>query len=235
MEKLPTKNSYNIRIVTNILTKALKLWLKSQVSQVSQLEVEIKASDGQILSGCIPRVSITASDAVYQGLNITRIQLAAENIQVNIGSILKGKQLKLLQTVPVFGDLVVDEQDLNSSLSSELLSRALGEAMLKILPEPCLTLNNLSWQKIRLDENQIILNTILSSGSQPQSLEIYLNLNLISNHEIKLENIHVMENEVPLLQHEHGDTLDLGSDVDIQELSLLPGQLVCRGRINVNP
>ena len=126
MEKLPTKNSYNIRIVTNILTKALKLWLKSQVSQVSQLEVEIKASDGQILSGCIPRVSITASDAVYQGLNITRIQLAAENIQVNIGSILKGKQLKLLQTVPVFGDLVVDEQDLNSSLSSELLSRALG-------------------------------------------------------------------------------------------------------------
>jgi hypothetical protein len=66
----PRNNSHKIRIITNVLTTALKLWLKSQVSQVSQLEVEIKASDRQILSGRIPWVSIIASHAVYQGLNI---------------------------------------------------------------------------------------------------------------------------------------------------------------------
>ena len=63
----PTKNSHKIRIITKVLTAALKLWLKSQVSEVSQLEVEIKASDRQLLSGSIPWVSIIASDAVYQG------------------------------------------------------------------------------------------------------------------------------------------------------------------------
>ncbi|MBI1242455.1 LmeA family phospholipid-binding protein [Umezakia ovalisporum] len=235
MERSSAKTPHKIRIITNVLTTALKLWLKSQVSQVSHLEVDIKASDRQILSGCIPWVSIIASDAVYQGLNITRIQLVAENIQVNIGSILKGKQVKLLETVPVFGNLLVEEKDLNSSLLSELLSTALCAVISEILPECCSKSNSLSWQKIVLAHQQIILKSIVSPASKPQPLEISLNLSLISNHELRLENIQVIKDELPLLEHKHSYNLDLGSDVDIQELSLLPGKLICQGKINVNP
>ncbi|WP_414543087.1 DUF2993 domain-containing protein [Nostoc sp. CCY0012] len=234
-ENSSAKSSHKIRIITNVLTKALKLWLKSQVTQVSQLEVEIKASDRQLLSGCIPWVSIIASDAVYQGLHVTRIQLLAENIQVNIGSVLKGQPLRLLEIVPVIGDLVVEEKDLNSSLSSELLSTALNDVLVKLIPEYCLKSQAIAWQKIILDHNQIRLRAILAPTSESIPLEIYLSLELIGNRELKLSQIQVIQNEIPLVENEHGYNLDLGSDVDIQELNLIPGQLVCQGRINVNP
>ncbi|HYW21650.1 MAG TPA: DUF2993 domain-containing protein [Nodularia sp. (in: cyanobacteria)] len=230
----PVKNSHKIRIITNVLTTALKLWLKSQVSQVSELSVETKGGDRQLLAGCIPWISISASDAVYQGLNITKIQLVAENIQVNIGQILKGQQLRILETVPVIGNLLIDEKDLNTSLSSELLSTALNDLVFKILPESCLS-SSISWQKIILGNNEITLKAIMSPVSEPRPLEIYLKLQLIGGHELKLEQIQVTQNEIPLLEGEQSYNLDLGSDVDIQELSLTPGKLVCQGRINVNP
>jgi LmeA-like phospholipid-binding len=230
-----TRSSNKIRIITNVLTTALKLWLRAQVSQVSQMEVEIRASDRQILSGYIPWVSIFASHAVYQGLHITRIQLVAENIQVNIGSILKGQQLRLLKTVSVVGEMIVEEKDLNSSLSSELLSTALNDLLVKLLPEGYPKSQPISWQRIILDNNQIILSAILTPTNTPTPLEIYLGLELLSGNELQLAPIQVKQNEVALLEGNHTYSLDLGSDVDIQELSLILDKLVCRGQINVNP
>ncbi|WGV23835.1 LmeA family phospholipid-binding protein [Halotia branconii] len=233
-DNFPTKSSHKIRLITNALTAALKLWLRAQVSQVSQLEVEIKASDRQILSGCIPWVSIFASHAVYQGLYITRIKLIAENIQINIGSVLKGKPLRLLEIVPVVGDLIVEEKDLNNSLASELLSTALNDVLVKLLPENCLQ-SQPKWQKIILDNNQITLFANSGATTENIPLEVRFDLKLIGNQELQLIHIQVIKNDVALLEGEHNYHLDLGSDVDIQELSLIPGQLVCRGRINVNP
>ncbi len=233
-DNFPTKSSQKIRLITNALTAALKLWLRAQVSQVSQLEVEIKASDRQILSGCIPWVSIFASHAVYQGLYITRIKLIAENIQINIGSILKGKPLRLLEIVPVFGDLIVEEKDLNNSLASELLSTALNDVLVQLLPEYCLKSQPI-WQRIVLDHHQIILCATLGATTENTPLEVRFDLKLIGNQELQLTHIQVIKNDVALLEGEHNYHLDLGSDVDMQEISLIPGQLVCRGRINVNP
>ncbi|MFN6569698.1 DUF2993 domain-containing protein [Dendronalium sp. ChiSLP03b] len=229
------KSSKKIKLITNLLTKALKLWLRAQVSQVSQLEVEIRASDRQILSGCIPWVSIFASHAVYQGLHLTRIQLVAENIQINIGSVLKGQPLRLLETVAVFGDLIVGEKDLNNSLSSELLSTALNDVLVKLLPEHCPKSKPISWQKITLDNNQIIMRAMLTPPSEATHLDIYLGLKLLSGQELQLSQIQVKQNEVPLLEGNHSYNFYLGSDVDIEELNSIPGQLLCRGRINVNP
>ncbi|MEA5582524.1 DUF2993 domain-containing protein [Nodularia harveyana UHCC-0300] len=235
MEKLPIKKSQKIRIITNVLTTALKLWLKSQVSQVSQLEVEINAGDRQILSGSIPWVSIIATGAVYKGIHITRIQLIAENIQVNIGAILKGQPVKLLEIVPVVGNLIVEEQDLNSSLVSELLSTALNDVVGEILPEYSLKSQLVSWEKIVLGNDEIMIKGIISSVSQPEPIEIGFNLELINGHELKLDNIQLIQNQVALLENKHTYNLDLGSDVNLQELTLNPGKLVCEGKINVNP
>ncbi|MBE9210450.1 DUF2993 domain-containing protein [Nostoc sp. LEGE 06077] len=237
---MPEKNSQakganKIRIITNVLTTAVKLWLRAQVSHVSQLEVDIKASDRQLLSGRIPWVSIFATDAVYQGLHITRIQLVAENIQVNIGAVLKGQPLRLLVTVPVVGELIVDEKDLNSSVSSELLSTALNEVLVKLLPEHCLKPKQIAWEKIILENHRIILGAIVTCSNENTPLEISLNLNLVSNHELRLSQIQVIENASPLMLGNNDYNLDLGSDADIQELSVIPAQLVCRGKINVNP
>lgn len=235
-ENNPPKKGFNrIRIITNVLTTALKLWLRSQVSQVSDLQVEIKASDRQLLSGCIPWVSIFANHAIYQDLHLTQIKLAAEDIQVNIGQILKGQPLQLTHVVPVNGELIVDETDLNSSLSSELLSTALNDLLDILLPEYRPKSKPIVWQKIILGHQQVKLDAILTSTSEPIPLEISLHLNLLSGRELQLSQIRVQQNQDTLKESSDPYNVDLGADVDIQELKLIPGKLVCRGRLNVNP
>ena len=230
-----TRNTNKIRIITQVLTTALKLWLRTQVTQISELEVEIKASDRQILSGRIPLVSIFATHAVYQGLLITQIQLMAENIRINIGSVVKGQPLRLLEKVPVVGDLIVDEKDLNASLSSNLLSTALSDLLVKVSPTHYPEPQPINWQEILLQNNQIILRGIKVTNSQTTPLEICLGLQLLNGHELRLANIQIKPDQGNILDDNHEYNLDLGSDVDIQELTLIPGKLVCRGRINVNP
>ncbi len=238
---MPEKNSEirssnKIRIVTNVLTTALKLWLRSQVSQVSQLSVEIRASDRQILTGCVPEVWIFASHAVYQGLHLTQVQLVAENIRINIGSILKGNPLRLLETVPVFGELIQEEEDLNASLCSTLLSTALNDVLVKLVPEHCPKSKSIIWQKINLDNNKVILSATLEAESNPTSLNMSVGLELLSTYELQLAPIQLESNAVALLEgNNNRHYLNLGADVDLQELTLTPGRLVCRGRINVNP
>ncbi|MDZ7992718.1 MAG: DUF2993 domain-containing protein [Nostoc sp. EfeVER01] len=235
-EQNPQTTSGNkIRIITQVLTTAVKLWLRSQTSQISELEVEIKASDRQLFSGRIPAVSVFATHAVYQGLLITQIQLIAENIRVNIGSVLKGKPLRLLETVPVVGDLIIDEKDLNASLSSDLLSTALSDLLVKVLPKDYPQSQPIKWQEILLGNNQIILRGLRVTNSETTPLEICLGLQLLSGHELQLVHIPIKPNQGDILEDNHEYNLDLGSDVDIQELTLILGKLVCRGRINVNP
>jgi len=81
---------------------------------VSNLEVKISGNDRQILHGTIPRVSILAHHAVYQGLR--KIQLVGEGIRTNLGQVLR-VSLRLLEPVPVFGELL-QESALNASLQS---------------------------------------------------------------------------------------------------------------------
>ncbi|WP_066425851.1 DUF2993 domain-containing protein [Anabaena sp. 4-3] len=235
-EKNPKIRSLNkIRIITNILTTALKVWLRTQVSQVSELEVEIKASDRQLLSGCIPWVSIFATHAVYQGLHINQIKLGAENIQINIGQILKGQPLQLLQVVPVVGELIIEEKDLNASLSSELLLSALNDLLVKLLPDNCPDAKSIFWQKIILKNQQISLIATLTSVGKSIPLEISFYLELLRGQELQLSQIQVIQNGVLLLTSSDNYNFHLGSDVNIAELSLTPGKLVCRGQVNVNP
>ncbi|AUT03615.1 hypothetical protein CLI64_26205 [Nostoc sp. CENA543] len=237
---MPQQNSLpqgvnKIRIITSVLKTALKLWLRAQVSQVSQLEVDLKASDRQLLSGCVPWVAIFADHAVYQGLHITQIKLAAENIQINIGQVLKGQPLQLLHIVPVVGDLTIEEEQLNASLSSELLTAALSDLLVKLLPEYCPKSKPVIWQKISLDNQLIKLNAIVASTGEQIPLEINFSLKLLSGQELQLSQIKVTENAIAILESSDSYNFHLGSDVDLQELTVIPNKLVCRGRVNVNP
>jgi hypothetical protein len=236
----PAADSKKIRLITKTLTTAVKIWLRTQLTQVSEIEVEIGASDRQLLSGRIPKVSIFATNAVYQGIHITRIQLSAENIQVNLGAVLKGKPLRLLETVPVVGELVLAEEDLNQSLSSELLLTGVNDVLTKILPESWAKSKSLSWQKIILDYQSLILYGLVVSNTEtisqePISLEIYLGLELLNFQTLQFKPIKVLYNQELLVENYTGYPLNLGSDVDLEELTLESNQILCRGGIKVNP
>ena len=224
-----------VRIITKVLTSAIKLWLRTQLSQVSHLEVQIKASDRQLLSGRIPGVFISASHAVYQGIYITQIELCAENIQLNVASILKGQPLQLLEIVPVVGKLIVEEQDLNNSLSSPLLLTAVNDVLVKLLAEYRLNSKSITWRKITLDNQLLILHGIPISDADGAFFDIYLGLELLNGQELQLTQVQIKSHQGVLLDRNSPYIINLGTDVDIQEISLIPEQLTCYGRINVHP
>jgi hypothetical protein len=236
-KNLETKTTKSIRIVTSVLTKALKLWLRSQVSRIDDLDVQIKATDKQLLSGSIPWVSISANNAIYQGLHLTSIQLTAENIRIDISSVLRGKPLRLLETIPVTGKVLLEENDLNASLTSALLSAALKDALVKLIPEHRQNSKQIIWEKVILGNNQLTFFANLHTESKipPVPLEICIGLELLSGHELRLTSIDMKQSTQASAVPEYGHYLDLGNDVDIQELTVIPGKLICQGQINVNP
>ena len=231
----PNPNNSRVRIITKVLTSAIKLWLRSQLNQVSHLEVQIEASDRQLLSGYIPGVSISASNAVYQGLRVTQIELEAEKIQLNVAAILKGQPLQLSAIVPVVGKLIITVQDLNNSLSSPLLLTAINDGLIPLLAEYSLNYPFITWEKITLDNQVLILHGIPISETEGAFFNIHLGLELRNGQELQLTQVQVKTDQEVLLERNSPYMINLGTDVDIEKISLLPEQLTCYGRININP
>lgn len=227
------KNKF--RLITNVLTKAIKLWLRTQVSHIEQLQLDIQAGDRQLISGCIPSVSIAAKDAVYQGLHLSEVDLVAENIRINIGSVIKGQQLRLLEKVPVTGEISQQEVDLSASLSSTLLSTALNDILIKLLPELRPNSKSIRWQKVQIKESSLVISAIMDEENNPQPLDICIGLNLLSPHELRIAPLTVTNNTKTLFESSDGEYFDLGSDVEIQNLQLIPGTIIFQGIIYINP
>ena len=231
----PNPDNSRVRIITKVLTSAIKLWLRSQLNQVSHLEVQIEASDRQLLSGYIPGVSIYASNAVYQGLRVTQIELEAEKIQLNVAAILKGQPLQLSAIVPVVGKLIITAQDLNNSLSSPLLLTAINDGLIPLLAEYSLNYPFITWEKITLDNQVLILHGIPISETEGAFFNIHLGLELRNGQELQLTQVQVKTDQEVLLERNSPYMINLGTDVDMEKISLLPEQLTCYGRININP
>lgn len=218
------------RLIGKVLSPAVRLWLKSQVQQISQLEVQIAGSDRQILTGNIPRVSILASKAVYQGLHLTQIQLEAKEIHINLGQVIKGKPLRLLDKVPVSGDLYLTQADLNASLASPLLTDALNDLFLQLFKDKLG--QQVSWQKVTIERNLLSLEGLMGDRDRP--IVFQAGLQLASDRELQILQ--------PMVKMETGETItidsftvDLGAEVSIAKLNLDPGKILCSGRLNVLP
>ncbi|MDB9489057.1 DUF2993 domain-containing protein [Dolichospermum circinale CS-534/05] len=231
----PNTDNNKVKIITKVLTSAIKLWLRTQLSHVSDLDVQIKASDRQLFSGSIPGVSISASKAVYRGIHITEIELYAEKIQLNVSSILRGQPLQLLEIVSVVGKLIVEEQDLNNSLSSPLLLTAISDLLIRLLPQSELNSQSLTWRKITFDNQLLILHGTTTSDTHETFFNIHLDLKLLNGQELQFTQVEIKGDQGVILERYAPDMINLGTDVDIQEISLKPGQLTCYGRININP
>ncbi len=241
----------SISLISKVLSPAVRLWLRSQVESVETLEFQIEGSDRQILAGCIPKVAIAARKAVYKGLHLSQIDLTGETIRINLGQILKGKPLKLLNVVPIYGSLLWDETDLNASLKSPLLAIALAEFFLTWLKEfPDLLPEDLA-QAMKaplalqdaqavIEHNQVTLK--LEWRSPSISTTLRTGLSLVSRSRLKFErpclSTYVAQETVAqgtsstqLQDYE----VELGTDVELQELRLEPGKLWVQGQINVLP
>lgn len=224
------------RIIGKVLSPAVKLWLRSQVEQVADLQLHIAGGDRQILSGYIPKVTLFTSRALYQGLHLQQIGLIAENIRVNLGQIIKGKPLRLLEPIRAQGELLLSEDDLNASLNSQLLISGLNEFFQMLLKaagtnSPTFPNQQIDWQKITVDGNHIHLK-----GNFPDSnstIIITTGVRITDGNQLHLDHPQIQGDLSLNSPHLTSLTIDLGPDVDIQELTLSHGQLICRGSISV--
>ncbi|MDJ0716796.1 MAG: DUF2993 domain-containing protein [Prochloraceae cyanobacterium] len=238
---MTTKN--RSKIVSKILSPALQFWLRSQVESAEELEININGGDRQILGGYIPDVFLSSSRAVYQGLHLGQIQVQGENIRINLGQVIKGKPLRLLEPIPVKGKMLLKEADLNKSLTSPLFSTALTDFFFNLLKSEARSdcakiLNNyrVSWQEIKINFDKLILKgTLIDENTKTIPLTICSGLKLANPHTLWLHPLEI-ETRSDLVDINFNEfQVDLGSEVELENLSLLPGELSCCGGLTVLP
>lgn len=115
------------RIIGRVLPGVVKLWLQTQVEQVDSLAVDLLGRDRQLLSGCIPSVTVSAKRVIYKGIQLSSVRLGAEDIRINLGQVVRGKALRLTKRFPVKGEVVLSDADIAASVSSPLLAEGLAD------------------------------------------------------------------------------------------------------------
>lgn len=246
------QESRRSHLISKVLSPAARLWLRSQVESVSELHVQIEGGDRQILSGHLPKVAIEARNVVYQGISLSYISLVGENIRVNLGQVLRGKPLRLLEIVPVQAEAVIQQADLNASLQAPLLANAVTDLLMgwlrsglggeseDFLPGMEDATAKLINPTTQLQPDQLTLSAELDAANRsPLPLTLRTGLQVVGDHTICLQNPcwlpHAQAKRGMPLSELDGFAIDLGSEVQLQQLTLETGQLLCRGRINVIP
>jgi hypothetical protein len=220
-------------IITRLLTPAVHLWLRSQVESIQSLDIHIQGGDRQILSGYLPQVAVAAERAIYQGLHLSQLDLQARNIRINLGQVMRGKPLRLLEVIPVQVSLSLSEADLNASLTTPLLAQAVTDILSPLLQsadaDHPLVIQHL---QVALECDRLTL-TVFSLNQAAPSV-ISTGLSVINGHLLRLNDSAWRSPLDPIPAWMNLD-IDLGQDVYIEHLRLEAGQLHCQGRINVIP
>lgn len=243
----PNVPQHKLRLVTSLLRRAVKLFVRSQLSSVQHLEVELEGSDRQLMAGSLPSVVLFGQKAVYQGLHLSEIRVEGQYIEVNLGQVLRGKSLRLLHDVFVFAALTLDEADLNASLDSPLLDDLLWQLVQSLaayLPQvPALsqvTRSDIQSAQVRFLNQDLNLRLAFSNAAlSGHTLDAQAHISLEDAHCLALRNVQVdfgtasepalASALIPEVQ------IPLGMDVEIQSLAIAQTALRCQGKIRVRP
>lgn len=231
------------KIIASVLSPAIKLYLRSQVEKVEGLEIKINGKDGQILRGHIPEVFLAAQRAIYQGLFLSAVQITGENIRINLGQVLKGKALRLLEPIFIGGQITLEKNDLQESLASPLLASGLKDLLILLLkekqianPQEMLENYDIRWEEVEFTQDQVSLKGSLKDEQEKIS-RIYLStgLNLIDKQILALNPLKVEAKPEHLNFSLTDFQVNLGEEVEINHLSLDSTQLCCHGKLTVKP
>lgn len=237
------------RLISKVLSPALKLWVRSQLDHVEDLQIEIEAGDRQLLSGAIQCVSASARKGIYQGLHLSQISLVGQQIQTNLGQVLRGKPFRLLTAFPIAGTVALSEADFNASLNAPLLVNAVTEFLLSLLQngpsnaalisssDSTVSLHNL---QVQLGEGELTFTGVLALAEhQTYPLTIRTGLQIQEGNLLILERFQCQfsGSAAPILPTHLPDrwVFNLGTEVCLEELQIQPAQIGCRGRLMVQP
>lgn len=227
-------------LIDKLLSGAVKLWLKSQVSTIDNLKIEIIGKDQEILQGSIPEVCISAGNAVYQGLHISELGIKGTNINFNLPQVLKRKPLQLLEPIIIEIKVLLQETDLQNSLSSPLLIAGLTDIWNRFIFDNQEKLEqnqeNYKWKHLYLSESVISFHgTYSKQENDNYPLGITTSIKLNDSHSLLLSPQQITTiSELPITNAE-SLMLDLGTQVSIADFDLTSNHLLLKGTITVFP
>ncbi|HEY9763445.1 MAG TPA: DUF2993 domain-containing protein [Trichocoleus sp.] len=238
------------RIIGRILPPAVRLWLQTQVDHIENLVFQLEGRDRQILSGYVPKVVLAADRAVYQGLHLSHAQVQASEIRINLGQVLRGKPLRLLQKFPIAGNVVIREADLNASLQAPLLRDGLRDFLKQLIVvqgaehglQPYLA-SLVEGDTVRFQTAGVaiapglITLTLLPEGrpNPAHTITLRTGLTVRDGHILVLHEPTLISGGGLEQQDLDDFELDLGPEVRIESLQVAAGQLEISGTVQVIP
>jgi hypothetical protein len=234
-------------IISSLLAPACAAWLRTQVSEVESLDVQIAAKDRQILSGTIPAVAILATKTVYRGISLQKIKLLADRIEVNLSQVMRGKPLRVLQPIEVEIEATIADADLLSSLTAPLLSKAVNQLIAQVIALPGDKSDleetgqsgatgqdwSLIWQSVQIEAGKLTLQGQVQQGSSLLPINICAGIALLEGQIIHLAPL-VIDCEL-IDRPVESYSIDLGNEVNLRELVLGDGELHCAGQVRIRP
>lgn len=243
------------RLISRVLPVAVKFWLQTQLDEIGDLTFDIQATDRQVLSGHIPGITLSAQQAVYQGVRITDVTMQASDIKINIGQVLRGKPLRLQQEFPIEGQVAFDMDALEASATESILADGLLDfwqtlvakeevaaeiathygvniaALKAALKDPQLSKYQSKLQTLGTD---LVLHLV---GNEQSEIGLRGSLDVDHGHILRLTNA---QWRLPAGEHVRSDALtdfywNLGEQTDLQSLQVQDDQLMCQCRIMVQP
>ncbi len=226
-------------IVSKLLAKAIKLWLKSQVSAIQDLEIAILSENKQILQGNISQVLIKATHAVYQDLHLSRLEIDGTNIRFDLSKVIKQKSFRLQELIKVELEIYLSASDLQHSCNSKILSSALTEIWCHFLKQSrsqnfCLN-ENYQWKNLSILESGIVIQGYFKRQDHLDCLKLKTQVELGDPHTLLLTPKEIITSEdLPIITNETL-TFDLGEDVKINFLEITEEQISLQGEITIYP
>ncbi|MEM9542265.1 MAG: DUF2993 domain-containing protein [Cyanobacteria bacterium P01_E01_bin.42] len=230
--------------ISKLLSPALGFWLRSQTDRLDRLELDIVGKNRQILTGYVPKVSLAFEGAVYQALHFRQGWAIGENIRINLGQVIQGKPLQILEPITVTGAILLEEADLKTSLNSPLLATALKDFLVgwADIPE-----NgdrdeeqnrwedwDINWHDLEILAGEIALaGTLTAPDRATTSLSLRSGLEIVEGSQLRLSPLAIENAFFASTPTEF--SFDLGSDVNLETLSLSERKLSIKGEIVVQP
>ena len=216
----------------------MRLWVRSQVDHIEHLDLTLQGTDRQVLGGQIPGVSLTAANAVYRGIHLDSAAVSARDILINLGQVVRGKPLRLLQSFSVYGEVMLSQDSLNASLSAPYLAEGVENFWQTLLSQPPVA------AEIEQHYGPAALqpaptSTSIQSGRltlMAGARQLRAGLVLHEGHWLGLEQpCWVTPAGDFASQALQGFCWDLGPETQMETLSLQPGRLLCVGQLEVRP
>ena len=146
-----------------LLARGLELWLRQQCQAIEDLQIQLEGSAVQLMRGRLEGVRLLARGVVFQDLEIERVELRSDPLQVRMGALVRSQGLRLEHPFRIEGMVAFSADGLSRTLSTPPWSE-LGDQ----LAEELLGLTPLAG--LRFDGEHLVLRSPAHDRGRPVEL-----------------------------------------------------------------